>query len=263
MQQSKTVQAKPVALTEILTMRDLYRQEMNCQIVHDSHHARGFTSQYVLLHDGRVAGYGCIGDYDTQGRDVVTEFYVTPEHGGSASELFGGLLAASGASQVQAQTNDRLLSLMLYDFCRHDSITGETLLFADAGDARLSPPADAKFRRIEDSERKALTTRRNEPPGTFGIEIDGEIVGTGGYLCHYNPPYGDVYMEVSEKSRRRGIGSYLVQEIKRVCFEAGKRPSARCSCSNVASRRTLEKAGFRLCARVLRGIIDGTGEPVR
>jgi GNAT superfamily N-acetyltransferase len=234
-------------------MRDLYRQEMNCQIVHDSHHARGFTSPYLLRHDGRVAGYGCIGDYDTQGRDVVTEFYLTLEYQCAASELFRALLVVGGASQVQAQTNDRLLSLMLYDFCRHDSITGETLLFVDAGSAYLAPPAGAVFRHSHDSES----------PGTVCIEIEGEIVGTGGYLCHYNPPYGDVYMEVSEDSRRCGIGSYLVQEIKRVCYEAGKRPSSRCSCNNAASRRTLEKAGFRLCARILRGVVDdGSGSAV-
>lgn len=255
MRQRERVEAEPAVLTEILPLRDLYRHEMNCQIVHDSHHERGFTALYRLRRGDRVAGYGCVGDYDSRKHDVVTEFYVAPEHRGDADTLFGALLAASGAYQVQAQTNDRLLSLMLYDFCRHDSISGETLLFADEMISCLPPPAGATFRRIEESERQTLSAHRDEPPGRCVVELGGEIVGTGDFLCHYNPPYGDVYMEVSEKHRGEGIGSYLVQEIKRVCVEAGRLPAARCRSGNVASRRTLQRAGFRLCARVLRGTV--------
>jgi GNAT superfamily N-acetyltransferase len=85
------------------------------------------------------------------------------------------------------------------------------------------------------------------------IESDGVAVATGGALFHYNPPYGDLYMEVSEPYRRRGYGSYLVQELKRICYEIGKVPAARCNVANVASRKTMEKAGLLPCARILQG----------
>jgi GNAT superfamily N-acetyltransferase len=74
-------------------------------------------------------------------------------------------------------------------------------------------------------------------------------------LCHYNPPYGDIFMEVDERFRNRGFGSYLVQEVKRVCYESGKRPAARCDVTNEASRRTLQKAGLLPCARIVRANI--------
>ena len=79
------------------------------------------------------------------------------------------------------------------------------------------------------------------------------VVATGGALYHYNPPYGDLYMEVREDCRRRGFGSYLIQELKRVCYEGGKKPAARCNDSNTASRRTLQKAGLLPCGRILFG----------
>jgi GNAT superfamily N-acetyltransferase len=60
-------------------------------------------------------------------------------------------------------------------------------------------------------------------------------------------------MEVSEPYRRRGIGSYLVQELKRICYEMGKTPAARCNVSNVASRKTMEKAGLLPYGRILLG----------
>ena len=45
---------------EILTLRDLYRKEMNCQIVRDSWHGRGWTDSYLLRLNERVVGYGLV-----------------------------------------------------------------------------------------------------------------------------------------------------------------------------------------------------------
>jgi ribosomal protein S18 acetylase RimI-like enzyme len=60
-------------------------------------------------------------------------------------------------------------------------------------------------------------------------------------------------MEVAEPYRRQGYGSYLVQELKRVAYERGSVPAARCNVRNTASRGTLQKAGFVACARILSG----------
>jgi GNAT superfamily N-acetyltransferase len=62
-------------------------------------------------------------------------------------------------------------------------------------------------------------------------------------------------MEVSETFRRHGLGSFLVQELKRVCYEGGRVPAARCNPRNVASRRTLQKAGFVPCGHILVGSV--------
>jgi len=75
------------------------------------------------------------------------------------------------------------------------------------------------------------------------------VVATAGAYFHYNPPYGDVFMEVAEPYKRRGYGRYLVQEVKRICREMGRQPVTRCNVSNIASRQTLQKAGFLPCAR--------------
>jgi RimJ/RimL family protein N-acetyltransferase len=51
----------------------------------------------------------------------------------------------------------------------------------------------------------------------------------------------------------QGLGSFLVQELKRVCYELGAVPGARCNPDNVASRRTLQRAGFVPFAHILDG----------
>jgi GNAT superfamily N-acetyltransferase len=104
-----------------------------------------------------------------------------------------------------------------------------------------------------DAEKERVFEHKHEPVGDWVIEHSGMVVATGGALFHYNPPYGDLFMEVHETHRRQGFGSYLIQELKRSCYEIGKVPAARCNASNVGSRNTLQKAGMLPCGRILVG----------
>ena len=47
----------------------------------------------------------------------------------------------------------------------------------------------------------------------------------------------------------------LVQELKTLAYELGSIPAARCNTSNVASRKTLQRAGLIPYAHVLNGSI--------
>lgn len=67
-------------------------------------------------------------------------------------------------------------------------------------------------------------------------------------------------MEVVESARWQGFGSYIVQELKRTCYEVGRKPAARCDPNNLGSRRTLEKAGFLPWARLLVGEVGPLAE---
>jgi GNAT superfamily N-acetyltransferase len=202
--------------------------------------------------DGRVVGYGCVRGFRGEPRDVVVEFYVLPAHRGAALPLFRRLAAESGARAVEAQTNDVLLTLLLLDCAR--GVEPGKVLFHDAATTHLAV-AGATFRRVDDAERGRLFPHRWEPVGDWLIEAGGEAVATGGIALHYNPPYGDVYMEVAEPCRRRGYGSFLVQELKRACYEMGRIPAARCDPANAASRATLQRAGFLPCARIRTGTL--------
>ena len=64
-------------------------------------------------------------------------------------------------------------------------------------------------------------------------------------------------MEIEEPFRRRGLGAYLVQELKRQAYETGSIPAARCNRDNRPSRKTLQKAGFIPYAHILNGAIGG------
>jgi len=59
------IEVEIVPPEEVLALRDLYRQEMNCQIIHDSWHARRWCDCYLLRVADRVAGYGFVGAIKT------------------------------------------------------------------------------------------------------------------------------------------------------------------------------------------------------
>ncbi len=241
-----------VPLDEIAGMREEYRREMACQIVHDSWHARGFTTSYLLRLDGQVAGYGSVGGAPRDSRDTLKEFYLLPRFRGAALPILRALIETSGARTVEAQTNDTLLLLMLLDCAV--AVTSPTILFADGLTTRLDPRG-AVFRALTDAEREGAFPHTHEDVGEYGLVRDGEVVATGGLAFHYNPPYADLYMEVAAPYQRRGFGSYLVQELKRVCHDLGCIPAARCGEGNAASRMTLQRAGMFPCGRIVRGLI--------
>jgi GNAT superfamily N-acetyltransferase len=185
-----------------------------------------------------------------KGKPTVYEFFVLPQYRAMLFDLFSALLAASGAGAIETQSNDALLTVMLHAFAR--DVASESILFHDRFTTAYAPPG-ADFRRATPADFPDVSPETLESHGVLVIE--GEVAAKGGILFHYNRPYGDIYMEVSEPFRRRGLGSYLVQELKRVCYERGNVPSARCNPKNVASRKTLQKAGFVPCGHILTGAV--------
>ena len=250
-----TPEARLCSVEEILPMRELYRQEMNCQITHDSISRReGWALAYRLTLSGVLVGYGllAIGGPWTD-KPTVIEYYVAQEYRTRVFDLFEVFVAASGAQFIEIQTNATLLTVMLHTWSR-DAVSEKIVLHDRI--ATALPSNGAILRRVTSVEESKLFVERRQGSSEWGLELDGKTVATGGIAFHYNRPYGDIYMEVIESYRRRGLGSYLVQELKRVCYEEFRSiPCARCSPTNVASRETLQKAGFVPCAHILTGSI--------
>jgi GNAT superfamily N-acetyltransferase len=245
--------AKLAAVEEIAPLRDLYRQEMNCQIIHDSIHSRpGWSLEYVLSANGSPVGYGSIAiGGPWKEKPTVYEFYVLPHCRSRLFDLFWVLVETSRANRVETQSNDPLLTVMLHSFAQE--IECESILYHDKLTTAFAP-VGAVFRGATSADGLDITGDQLRSHGV--VEVGGTVAAKGGILFHYNRPYGDIYMEVGESFRRRGFGSYLVQELKRVCYELGSVPSARCNPKNTPSRKTLQKAGFVPCGNILTGSVS-------
>ncbi len=243
-----TVNVVKTGLTRILPLRAQFLKENNFQIRYHACHERGWTDSYLLTSGEVEIGYGSVKGQKLADRDTVFEFFVIPPFRARASLWFAELLSISGAGLVECQSNDRLLSSMLFEFARN--INADVFLFEGHAPANHECPGGL-FRKRRDDDR--IFDHVVEPVGEYVVELGGKVVATGGFLSHYNKPFVDLYMEVEANHRRKGVGTFLVQEIIKQCQAAGCVPAARCSVQNAASRATLTKAGMRVCGFMLAG----------
>jgi GNAT superfamily N-acetyltransferase len=238
----------------VLPLRTRYRQEMNCQIVKDSIHTRpGWSLTYALSLAGAVVGFGTVAIAGPwQDKPTILEFYVLPAHRDRAFDLFETFLETSGAPQMEIQSSDLLLAAMLHTYAR--DVASEAIVFRDGLTTAL-PANGAVLEQMTSDKEIRCSMNERAGGGQWLLKVEGQQAGNGGILFHYNPPYGDIYMEIDEPFRGRGLGAYLVQELKRLTYELGSIPAARCNVDNRLSRKTLQKAGFVPYAHVLNGSI--------
>ncbi|HEV2416521.1 MAG TPA: GNAT family N-acetyltransferase [Terriglobia bacterium] len=241
-------------LKDIQSLRALFLQETNFQIRYNSCHERGWTDSYLLIIDDVTVGYGSTKGQEISNRDTVFEFFVIHSFAKLVSVLFRELLSASGAKYIECQSNDMLLSSMLYEFSR--DIGANVVLFEDHAVTEHVIPDGVVRPRCNDDQ---IFEHKVEPVGDYVLALPGGVVATGGFMVHYNRPFTDLYMEVREDCRRRGFGSFLLQELKKQCYLIGSVPAARCNLENTASRGALIKAGLRVCGFMLTGKIKTAG----
>jgi GNAT superfamily N-acetyltransferase len=246
------ISIREVKLKAVSAMREAYRAEQDCQLVHDSiHERRGWTREFGIAEGDRVVGYASVAvDGPWRNKPTLYELYVMPDRRSRAFALFEAFLEATRPVGFEVQSNDLLLTTLAVTFA--SNLATEKIVFRDHETTSLSIPG-ATLRCLTSAAeiREAIAERAGG--GEWVLEVAEIAVGKGGILFHYNLPYGDIYMEVDEPHRRRGFGCYLVQELKRVCRELGGIPGARCDPTNTASRRTLQGAGFVPYAHILVG----------
>src|SRR5687768_7481237 len=101
-----TITTIPATAADVLPLRVRQRDELRCQIVHDSIHRRqGWTQSYLLRSGADTAGFGSIavaGPWTD--KPTVFEFYLLPEYRVRAFDLFEAFLAASAARFFEVQS---------------------------------------------------------------------------------------------------------------------------------------------------------------
>ena len=249
---SDPISVRQVPLQDITAMREAFRAEMNCQIVHDSiHHRRGWTLEFALAERDNVVGYASLAvDGPWRNKPTFYELHVAPERRCRVFELFEAFLSATQPKAFEVQSSDALTTTMALTFAR--DIATERVVFRDScTTSHVIPGATLRCVTPAEDVQTAIAVRQGG--AEWLLEVGGTVVGKGGILFHYNAPYGDIYMEVNEEFRRRGFGTYLVQELKRLCYELGGIPAARSDPTNAVSHRTLQKAGLLPYAHILTG----------
>jgi GNAT superfamily N-acetyltransferase len=236
---------------DIKDLRNIFLHENNFQFVCDKCHYYGWADAYVFMSNSSRIGYGAVWGTDKrEDRDTIFEFYLLPPFRKYNSSIFHQFITASKTTLIECQSNDLLLTGMLYEFAKN--IHAEAILFEDHVQTNLQI-AGVQF------GKKAGEDDNPANYDGYYLKQHGEIVANGGFLINYNFPYADLYMDVKENCRQQGLGSLLVQELKKEIYRMGRVPAARCNISNNASKATLIKAGLQPCGFRLKGDIKNGG----
>lgn len=232
-------------LKGVQDLRILFLEERKFQFVLNKCHDYGWADTYLFVIDDVKIGYGSVwGSQQRTDRDTIFEFYILESYLKFAQLVFLRLQMSSGAIYIECQSNDQLLASMLYEYA--SDINTEAILFQDRLKTGYFIPGIV-FRKADDSDQMG------EDDSDYVLVLKDEIVASGGLMLNYNPPYADVYMQVKSAFLHRGFGSLMVQELKKLAYETGRVPAARCNINNPISRATLVKAGFEVCGYRLKG----------
>jgi GNAT superfamily N-acetyltransferase len=241
------IQVHKTDLKEVQAFRILFLQENNFQFIYDKCHIYGWADTYIFILDDLPIGYGAIwGRSKREDRDAIFEFYIIKPYRKFANGFFLKFQLASGATFIECQSNDLLLSRLLFEYSQN--ISAEAILFEDHFQTIFVMP-DVIFQKKTGEENM-----RNDQC-EYILKQNDKVVATGGLMLNYNMPYADLYYEVNENCRRKGFGSLIVQELKKAAYLMGRVPAARCNINNMSSKATLLKAGFEVCGYILTGEI--------
>jgi RimJ/RimL family protein N-acetyltransferase len=241
------IKVMKAGLKEVQAFRVLFLHESNFQFVHNKCHLYGWADTWLFLLNDIAIGYGAVwGQSKREDRDAIFEFYIINPYKKFASAIFSKFHALSGAAYVECQSNELLLSSMLYEYAKN--INAEAILFEDYFTTDFAIPGAVLHKRTAEDNN-----HRDDRP--YILKQDDNVVATGGLMLNYNMPYADLYYEVNEGYRQKGFGSLMVQELKKEAYHMGRVPSARCNIQNSISKATLLKAGFKVCGFILKGEI--------
>ncbi len=230
-------------LKNVEHLRNLFLSETKFQFIYNKCHAAGWSDVYLFIMNKVHIGYGSVwGKDNRESRDTIFEFYLTGPNRKHSNRVFPEFLKSSGAIFIESQSNDRLLTHMLFEHAHN--INAEAILFEDGFETDQKVDG-AIFTKNEFSAEDSQ----------YKLEKEGVVVATGGYVWNYNFPYIDLYYEVNESCRKRGFGGLIVQELKKEAYRLNRIPSARCNIRNLPSQRTLIKGGMRVCGYILIGKI--------
>lgn len=215
-----------------------------------------------LVQQGRA--WQC-GDhaYAVSHEHTLVEFYVAPPHMSEVDTLYDAALAATGADKAFVKSFDATLLAAATRRAGHVEELG--LLFRRLVIPSRREDRGLAFRQGREADISIILTQDDGffdgaeelqryigHGGLFIAEFEGRIIGCGlalDVVAGHNDV--DVGMWVAPGERGRGLSAPLVSHVIRRQLAVGRRPIAGCDVSNLASRKALERAGFRADHRLL------------
>lgn len=222
------------------------------------------ASFWEIQHQGRHTGHFCL-DPD----NVLLRFHLVKDYQAQAQEIVRRVIATHTIQQTIASTIEPLYFSLCLDL--QSAITPHSYLFRDNTHVEQAARLNTSiFRKAELRELEEITRFYHaniEGPGAwiepflhahitheelYILYDEGEkrgdeqtLVATGECIpSEMQPRYADLGMVVARAYRGRGLGSFVLTQLKKQCYAAGRQPICSCAAENRASKKAIENAGF-------------------
>jgi len=210
---------------------------------------------FALLDGDTLVGYFFEGTDHT-----LIEYYVCPACFAYVDTIFGVIVMERGIHTVYCKSFDHLLLSCCLDMQKKMESLG--YLFREYE----KPPALSLSKRPLSATFNNITTRlATKADEAYISEINEEIfdhpheitetIENDNLLIFQRTiagrPEFDIGMLVNREFRRQGYGAFILGYLMNYCEEHGYRPTAGCAIENLASRRCLERAGYKAQYRML------------
>lgn len=223
-----------------------------------------------MVQRGEVWSIDAPEGYAVTCEGMLVEFHVAPSGEDVRLAAFDAVVAASGVSGIVLKSFDRVLLALAG--CRAGPLSQVGLLFrrcepvapSDLPPLRPRPAAgddltavlglDPEF--FDDPDEVAFYAGSDEAELILFHGEDGVLAGCGiSSTVVAGRPGTDIGMVVAPDRRGRGVGTAIVAAMRDRVAARGGRAICGCDIDNIASRRCLERAGFRTDHVLLKGLL--------
>jgi len=210
---------------------------------------------YFVRIDGKITGYLLLGE-----GKVLHEFFLEDRSLPLAENIFTKAIEELKVKKAVCQSWDHLFMSMCLLHFKAEKVIGYN--FRD----RIEPPGPipdldpeeriatlddvdllTRFRDgiFDDSEVKDIPYWIEKGGCTIYEDSDGSFIGYGMLNRTIDGrDWFDIGMYVRPECRKKGYGTWIIDRLADRCIMNGWRPTLGCAKDNMASKRTIEKAGF-------------------
>jgi predicted acetyltransferase len=214
---------------------------------------------YEIMYNDKIAGHFCVDS-----RKTLIQFYVSKKYFIHAQEIFKYVITSDMVEKAAVSTKELEFMALCLDYQK--SISIDSYLFIDNKKVKyeLDNFRDVSFRLAKKGDIDSIKNKCDSAFEGYYEDLigndqlfvlyDGDnLLGIGEFriIKTHGRKYGDIGMHVVEVYRRKGIGAYIITQLKEHCYGKNLIPMACCDVENIASKKTLEKSGFITNHRIL------------
>lgn len=228
-----------------------------------------YKADFVRILEGNEPiGYACIGTHENY-KDIILEYFIIGCYRCNAGTILNQLVSHYKCKEWYVNTHDFFALPVMFDLRLPYKIDAYKFKIDEAinVDYKFENSVTLNITKQDElNEVYALIMQDGFYSGggidslipriavkeMYSLRVCGKLAGIGfiGVLAR-TPEYADIAMIIDKNKRRKGYGVLLVKALIANCRLLGIKPTAVCDVNNLASRATLQKAGFYLDGCIL------------